>query len=64
MNNIVDILSDIFEQHADPKKAIEMLRYMRNLFPFYGISKPLRVQIGKPVLQEFRGSVPVKEFID
>lgn len=58
MNNLEDIITDIFEQNADPQKAIEMSQYMRNLHSYYGISKPLRSAATKPVLQELKKVAP------
>lgn len=58
MNKLEDIITDIFEQHANAKKAVEMSQYMRNLHPFFGISKPLRTVITKPLLQELKSSPP------
>ena len=29
----------LFEQYSNSEKAIEMSKYMRNMFKFYGISK-------------------------
>jgi 3-methyladenine DNA glycosylase AlkD len=63
MNNLEDILTDIFEQHADTKKAVEMSQYMRNLHPYYGISKPLRADITKPLIQELKSSAPDMKLI-
>ena len=46
---------DIFtslSQARDEKRAQEMSAYMRNLFPFLGISKPDRARISKDFLRE------------
>ncbi len=63
MNNLEDIITDIFEQHADPKKAVEMSQYMRNLHPYYGLSKPLRSAVTKPVLRELKNAAPDMKLI-
>lgn len=47
MYSLVAQLTDTFRQHANPSKAEEMERYMKNLFPFYGIQAPIRRKIHK-----------------
>jgi 3-methyladenine DNA glycosylase AlkD len=49
---ILTKLSKAFRQHADKDKSIQMAAYMKNLFPFYGIQKPIRDSISKPFLLE------------
>ncbi|MDY8138935.1 DNA alkylation repair protein [Aquimarina sp. 2201CG5-10] len=43
-----------FEEHANPKNAIAMETYMRNLFPYYGIKVPLRRKLYKGTFEEFK----------
>lgn len=41
----------IFESVSNPDQAVQMSKYMRNLFPFYGIPSPLRKTIGNDVIK-------------
>lgn len=50
-DDILKRISEGFIKHQNPKKAKDMILYMRNLFPFHGIQKPLRVTIQKPIIQ-------------
>ena len=43
----VEELTLIFKKNANPNNAIAMSNYMKNLFSFYGIKKPLRMEITK-----------------
>ena len=52
MYSLVAQLTDTFRQHANPSKALEMERYMKNLFPFFGIQAPTRRAIHKAWLKE------------
>ncbi len=45
-------LSDKYIQYADPTRASEMEKYMRNQFSFYGIKKPLRATLTEPIIKE------------
>lgn len=49
----------LFEKNANPKKAVEMSKYMRNLFSFYGIQTPLRKSIYKDLLKDDKKSKQV-----
>lgn len=51
-----ETIKEIFEEHADPKKALEMKRYMRDLFEFYGIATPERKQLYKDFLKSEKKS--------
>ncbi len=47
-------LEDLIRQlelNRDPVRAIGMSAYMRNQFPFLGISKPVRAELCKPFMQ-------------
>ena len=46
----VNELSGIFQQHSSATDALAMSQYMKNLFLFYGIKKPLRSQIIKTLI--------------
>lgn len=35
----------LFEQYSNSEKAIEMSKYMRNMFKFYGIPTPMKIFI-------------------
>ncbi len=43
---------DLFYQNADANNANAMSKYMRNLFDFLGISKPLRATLQKTLVRE------------
>lgn len=47
---LVTELQVVFSSHADSTKSVEMSRYMKNHFSFYGISKPQRAVIQKPFI--------------
>ena len=44
---LVKELQAVFSSHADSTKSVEMIRYMKNNFPFYGIGKPQRATLQK-----------------
>ncbi len=46
-------LLKLFRKNADKQKAAEMKKYMKNLFEFYGIPKPKRAELSKPLIKEF-----------
>ncbi|NLB51521.1 MAG: DNA alkylation repair protein [Syntrophomonadaceae bacterium] len=48
---MLDELVSSFYAHKDTSKAIPMASYMKNSFPFLGISKPGRVQLEKEFIQ-------------
>ena len=43
-----------FKDHSDPSKSVDMERYMRDQFEFYGIKSPERNALSKPFLQEVK----------
>lgn len=45
-------LSQILSQQADPETATAMSQYMKNLFPFWGIQKPVRSKLEKPFIKK------------
>ncbi|MFN8360259.1 MAG: DNA alkylation repair protein [Candidatus Kapaibacterium sp.] len=51
-HEIIERLTLEFEQASNLDAAGKMAQYMRNLFPFYGISKPKRAEIVKPILKQ------------
>ncbi len=51
-HQIIKELETEFEQASNLDAAVKMAQYMRNLFPFYGISKPKRAMIMKPILKQ------------
>lgn len=55
-------LLKLFKKNADKQKALEMKKYMKNLFEFYGIPKPKRTELSKPFIKEF-SQLEVKEVI-
>lgn len=52
MHSLVAQLSEIYRRHADPSKAVEMERYMKNHFPFFGIQAPTRRDLHKTWLKQ------------
>ncbi|HBH23626.1 MAG TPA: DNA alkylation repair protein, partial [Cytophagales bacterium] len=50
MNEYLDHLEKTFRSNANPEKAAEMERYMKNKFPFLGIPSPERRAISRPFL--------------
>ena len=45
-------IKKLFEQQENKEKSIEMSKYMRNLFNFYGIQTPKRKSIYKDFLKK------------
>lgn len=43
----------VYGSHADEEKASGMKKYMRDQFGFYGISKPQRILLNKPLFPVF-----------
>lgn len=41
----------VLQEARDPKKAVEMAAYMKNLFPFLGIAKPQRAALTKEFIK-------------
>lgn len=41
-----------FEESADQENAVNMAKYMRNLFSFYGIPTPKRKKLYRDILKE------------
>lgn len=50
MHPLASSLIQLFEQNADPKRAIEMSAYMKHIDEFHGISAPVRKQLAKDVV--------------
>lgn len=53
-HHLYQVLQSEFEQNRDPVRAEGMSRYMRNLFQFYGIPSPIRVDITQKALIGFK----------
>jgi 3-methyladenine DNA glycosylase AlkD len=47
-------LREVFAQNANPEKAFGMSKYMKNLFPFVGISSPERKNIVAELREDFK----------
>jgi len=45
-------IKKIFEANEDKENAIQMAKYMRDMFPFYGIASPERKELYKDFLKE------------
>jgi 3-methyladenine DNA glycosylase AlkD len=50
-------LTELFKQHADAETAKAMSKYMKDLFPFYGLKKPIRSKLIKPLFQKAKEDV-------
>lgn len=48
----VSDLDSLFKANANAEYAIAMSNYMKNLFTYFGINKPLRSVISKPLFQQ------------
>src|SRR5690349_8723747 len=51
-DGIIQRLSEDLNRKSNPEKAFRMSKYMRNLFPFFGLQKPERVEITNPFFKE------------
>ena len=52
-SGFVKELRAIYSAHADEALATGMKKYMRNLFDYYGIKKPKRVELNRPLFKVF-----------
>lgn len=50
----VEALRSEFEQHADAERAAPMAAYMKHRFPFHGLPKPIRAEIQRPFVVEWK----------
>jgi 3-methyladenine DNA glycosylase AlkD len=50
IKTIVEQITESFIQNADPEKATQMSKYMKNKFDYLGIVAPKRVEIFKEIL--------------
>lgn len=50
LKNAIADLELEYEKNANTEIAAGMAKYMKNLFPFYGIKKPIRTEIEKPFI--------------
>ena len=46
----------LFREHADPERAIQMSAYMRDMFPFIGLQKPVRAKLQREFLKTAKKS--------
>ena len=56
MDNWLVSLEEEFRKAANPVDVAPMEKYMRHLFPFLGLKKPLRTAILKPYLKAIRSA--------
>lgn len=49
--DLFNIIKEL-EARADTARALDMSRYMKNQFPFFGIQAPVRDGICKPYFKE------------
>lgn len=57
-------ISQALHQHKNPEQAPKMQAYMRNLFPFLGVPKPLRAQVCKPFFKASKNQPVHWDFIE
>ncbi len=50
--DLVSSLEHAFNQAADPIRASSQAAYMRNLFPYRGLSKPVRAELQKKIFRQ------------
>jgi len=55
MSIIAEEVQNLLLSEADPLKAEGMQNYMRNLFPFLGVSSPDRKSILRPIIRRYKG---------
>lgn len=55
--NFLEQLTKTFNKNSNTENAVAMSKYMKNLFPFYGLKKPLRAEVTKPLIQSVKDSV-------
>lgn len=48
----ISSLSSVFEKHQNPKDAVPMKKYMKNLFEYWGIKTQQRREISKPFIKK------------
>ena len=53
ISNYLEPVADLFQQNADPDYGQKMQKYMRNLFPFFGITNPKRRELEKQFFKEY-----------
>jgi 3-methyladenine DNA glycosylase AlkD len=51
---IIDEIVSLFEENTNNVNAVKMAAYMKNKFLFYGIKSPLRKELEKDFIKEFR----------
>ena len=56
MGFITDI-SLAYAENASPQNAVAMEKYMKNLFPFYGLKTDVRRALLKNVLADYKNEV-------
>lgn len=49
--DLFNIINEL-EARADTARALDMSRYMKNKFPFFGIQAPIRDEICKPYFKD------------
>ena len=49
---MIEQVRSIFEKHADPGNAVNMKKYMKNRYEFFGIKTPVRKEILKPIYRK------------
>ena len=50
--DLIEQLSDSFEQHRNPDNALPMQKYMKDHFPFLGIKSPQRKELFRKFYRE------------
>lgn len=64
MVNLKELIN-VFEQHSDKERAVQMKAYLRDQFEFLGIAAPTRKQLWSPYFKEAKKTKEVDwEFVD
>lgn len=53
----IEELTKVFKKNANTENAVAMSKYMKDLFPFYGLKKPIRAEVTKPLIQSIKDSI-------
>lgn len=54
MSKYLQDLETIFFQNKNETAAVKQAAYLKDLFPFFGLSKPLRSSLEKPLFKEWK----------
>lgn len=63
-NQLVRQAEELFRKNRNTENAIAMSKYMRNYFSFFGIKKPVRKEITKPILLLINKNTSEKDVLE